>query len=229
VATCRQITNLALRKMGRLGAGRDARTVDATDALEALQSMYVSWIGSGASGRLCDITPTGTSYVARGNERIWRQDSTTLDVTLPELVSYEAKCDFGQERVGYYGTVVTIETIGGETVVTVDAAQPIAQYAVTPRDLSAVVISDAVGGVTSSWLYDGHIKKWEQIDQLQLDGESPRSTADREGLAALLALELADSYGVDIGPATVRQANRYSVAMTSRYGMRREATAGVYM
>lgn len=229
MATCRQITNLALRKMGRLGAGREARTTDAADALEALQSMYVSWIGSGASGRLEDITPTGTSYVARGNERIWRQDSTTLDVTLPELVNYDAYCDYGRERVGYYGTVVTIETIGGETVVTVEAAQPIAQYAVTPRDMSAVVISDAVGGLTSSWLYDAHIKKWEQIDQLQLDDEAPRSTADREGLSALLAMELADSYGVDILPGTQRQAARYSVAMTARYGMRREAAAGVYM
>jgi hypothetical protein len=149
-------------------------------------------------------------------------------VTLPELVTYEATPDYGHERVGYYGTVVTVETIGDETVVTIEPGQPIG-YATTPRDLSAVVISDATGGMTSSWLYDGHIKKWEQIDQLQLDDEAPRSTADREGLAALLALELADSYGIDIGPATVRQANRYSVAMTSRYGMRREATAGVYM
>lgn len=83
---CRSIVNGALRKIGRLGAGREPRAVDSTDTLAALQGMYFSWIATGAFGRLQDVIPV-TDYVARCGERIFRNQSQVSSITLPETVS----------------------------------------------------------------------------------------------------------------------------------------------
>jgi len=225
VSTARVIVNSALRKLGRLAAGREARLADAQDTLEALRGLYSSWIAGGACGRLRDVVPTGTNYTTPGNERIYRTGPDPLSVTLPELVSEGWRDDFGHERHGgNFGTIITISQIGDEVTVVVEAAQPIGHCVVTPRDMSAVVISDEVGGQTQSWLYDGNIKKWQSIDNLTLDDDAPRSSADPEGLAALLALEMADKFGIDISPFTMRAANRFNTALSMRLGMRREST-----
>ena len=71
--------------MGTLASGREARTVDRDDAFTALAAMYRSWINSGAFGRLSDVTPTA-DYVAGENQRIFRNSSATLEITLPETV-----------------------------------------------------------------------------------------------------------------------------------------------
>lgn len=230
MATARQITNSALRKIGRLGGGREPRLSDQTDVLAALQGIYTSWIASGAFGRLTDVVPTGTSYVARGNERILRTSEAQMSVTLPELVSDGWVEDYGRPRQGYYGTVITVDTDETTGVVTVDVqpGQPISS-AQTPRDGWAVVIADREGGQVGSWLYDGTAKRWERLDLLQLDSQAPRSLADPEGLSAVLALEIADTFGAEVGPTTQMQAARFKQAMTHRYGMRREPVCGSYI
>lgn len=227
MATCRAIVNGALRKLGRLGAGREPRTADTTDALAALQGLYGSWIASGASCRLEDVVPTGTTYTARGGERIIRTSESELSVSLPEFVSNEWVSDYGHDHRGYYGTIITVSTVGNETIIDVQAAQPMGCIT-PPRDGSPVVITDRDGGQTASWLYDGTIKRWQRLDALQLDQEAPRSAADPEGLSAHLALEIADTFGAEVGPTTLRQASRFQVAMTQRFGMRRQAVPGVY-
>lgn len=229
MATARQITNSALRKIGRLGGGREPRLSDQTDVLAALQGMYTAWIAAGSFGRLEDVVPTGTSYVARGNERILRISESQMSVTLPELVDESSFQDYGRERTGYYGTVVTVDTDETTGVVTVDVqpGQPL-NYSVTPRDGSPVVIADREGGQVGSWLYDGTAKRWERLDMLQLDSQAPRSLADPDGLSALLALEIADTFGAEVGPTTQLQAARYRMAMTHRFGMRQDGVAGVY-
>lgn len=230
MATARAIVNGALRKLGRLGGGREPRTADQTDALAALQGMYTSWIASGAFGRLQDVVPTGTSYVARGNERILRTSEATMSVTLPELVSDGWVEDYGRPRQGYYGTLITVDTDEDTGAITVDVqpGQPLS-YAQPPRDGWAVVIADREGGQVGSWLYDGTAKRWERLDMLQLDAQAPRSLADPEGLSAVLALELADTFGAEVGPTTQMQAARFKQAMTHRYGMRREPVCGSYI
>ncbi|MCW2763387.1 MAG: hypothetical protein JWR85_3588 [Marmoricola sp.] len=229
MALCRVIVNSALRKLGRLGAGREPRTADAADTLEALRGMYSSWIASGALGRLQDVVPTGTNYTAMGGDRIYRQSAATLSVTLPELVSEASGGDYGDghRAARYYGTIVTISTVGGVVTVDVQPAQPIG-YATPPRDGAPVVISDAIGGQTLSWIYDGTAKQWQPIKDLRLEDDAPRSSADPEGLAAMLALEVADKFGIDVSPFTMRAAARFQTALTSRLGMRREAVAGNY-
>lgn len=225
MSDARFVCNLALRKLGVLGGGRDARPTDLNDTLDALRSMYSSWVASGAFGRLRDVVPQGETYMARGGERLYCQD--TMTVTLPELVSECQRGDYGREDVRYYGTIITITTVNGITTTTSEPAQPIS-YAQTPRDGSVVVISDRDGGQTLTWIYDGTIKKWQSIEDMQMDSEAPRSAADTQGLAACLAIEISDQFGSDVAPQTVAAAGRFKTAMVARFGMRREETAGVY-
>ena len=227
MATCRHIVNSALRKLGRLGAGREPRVADQTDTLAALQGLYGSWIAAGTLGRVLDVVPTGTTYTASGNERIYRTSPATLTVELPELLSNERIGDYGHERPAYYGSVITITTVDGITTVDVRASQPVG-CVTPPRDGAVVMISDQVGGQTSAWIYDGTIKRWQATHTLQLDNEAPRSAADPEGLSALLALEVADTFGAEVGAGTMRQANRFNVALAQRFGMRAEHIQGVY-
>ncbi len=229
--TCRWVVNSALRKCGVLAAGREPRLADQTDALEALRGLYQGWIASGAFGRLQDVVPTGTNYVAHGHERIFRTEPDILSVTLPTLVSDGWISDYGygdrRWRTGYYGTIITIETVSGDTTVTVETGQPIGA-ATTPRDGAPVIISDQIGGMTAAWLYDGTTKMWEAINNLDEDNDAPRSQSDPEGLAACLAMEIAADYGSDLSAATVMQARRYMQALTHRYGMRRETGVSAY-
>jgi hypothetical protein len=228
MATCRFIVNSALQKLGVLGAGREARTADATDALAALQGLYGSWIASGAFGRLEDITPIGDTFTASGNQRIIRT-GPSLEVLLPEYVADGWVNDYGNERRGYYGTTVKITTQGDNIIVDVEGTQPMA-CAVPPRDGSVVIITDREGGQTATWLYEGTLKAWQGVERLTLEDEAPRSFADPQGLAAMVALEIADAYGDagTLGPSTQMQAARYRQALTTRFGMRRETIMGMY-
>lgn len=210
MATARHIVNGALRKLGRLGAGREPRVADQTDALAALQGLYSSWVVAGALGRLTDVMPL-TDYTAGENQRIMR-DRTTVTVTLPDAVpAFSNPLPYNLERDTYAarGQVVDCN------------ARP-------PRDAAVVQIMDTNGGEVETWLYDGTQRQWVRIDRLQLDEEAPRSADDPEGLSAMLALELADTFGAEIGAATARQAQRYQFSLTQRLSTPRQAVPGVY-
>lgn len=210
MATCRNIVNRALRKLGRLGAGREPRTADQTDALAALQGLYTSWIAAGAFGRLSDVTPL-TNYTAGENERIVRTEATII-ITLPEVVrAYRDPQPYNRERDTY---ATNYEAVDGNN-------RP-------PRSGAVVQIKDRAGGNVETWVYDGTSREWIAIESLQLDNEAPRSTDDPEGLSAMLATELADTFGADLGPTTLNQAKRFTMAMTCDFSRPRETTMGVF-
>jgi hypothetical protein len=222
MATCRVIVNAALRKLGVLGAGREPRDVDGQDAFDALRAMYRAMINAGAFGRLCDVIPTGDSYTAKGMERIFRNSDATLSVTLPETVN---DTPFGCR---YYGTVITVETVGSETIVTVETAQPVG-CVTTPRDCSVVVISDAFAGTTSDFIYDGHTKRWQSLYDLTVDSEAPLSFRDEQGLASLLATTIADQFGGEISQPTISAARIFQSSLTNRSSMPSPISAGIFM
>ncbi len=224
MATCHWTVQTALKKLGVVGSGRDARPADFNDTFDALKGMYGAWIASGAMGRLRDVAPTGSRYVAYGGERVYRTSPDTLEVALPELVQAGCFNDYGHD---WWGTIVTLGSDSDQTLVTTTTNQPVG-YAVPPRDGAVVMISDAVGGQTQFWLYDGTAKKWQGVHLIDANDEAPRSTADPQGLAAMLAIEVCDQFGVEPTGGTLAQANRFKVAMTSAFGMRREQVSGVY-
>jgi hypothetical protein len=224
MATCRVIVNAALRKLGVLGAGREPRDVDGQDAFDALRAMYRAMINAGAFGRLCDVIPTGDSYTAKGMERIFRNSDATLSVTLPETVN---DTPFGCR---YYGTVITVETVGSETIVTVETAQPVG-CVTTPRDCSVVVISRTPSAARPrDFIYDGHQKRWQSL--YDLDGRQQRRrcrSAMSRGLASLLATTIADQFGGSLTQPTVSAARIFQSSLTNRYSTPSPISAGIFM
>lgn len=211
MASVSSVINRALRKLGKLGAGRDARTNDAQDALDVLRGLYTSWIISGAFGRLSDVVVSG-DFTAYENQRIVRPIGVTAEITLPDFVSmYCEPLPYNLERDQYAGLYENV----------VGTSRP-------PRDGAVVVVIDQETGTIANWIYDGTVKIWRQIDTLGLTDEAPMSAADPEGLAACLAVECADQFGADPSPFTTRAAVRFYTAMTSRFSMPRQVAQGSY-
>lgn len=208
MATARDIVNGALRKIGKLAGGREPRTQDSTDALEALRGLYRQLINSGAFGRLRDVVPTGAAYTAGENERVFRNSDVTLSITLPELVRRDTPCGslpYDEEETYYPNGVID------------NAMRP-------PRDCSVVVISDAFTAQTVEYIYDGQQKLWTPVDGIELDSVAPLSARDPEGLKGLLAMQIVDEFGGQLGEMTTRQALNYQTALISRYSS--SATVG---
>lgn len=207
----RDVINIALRKLGRLGSGREPRQADQQDALEAFRGLYSSWIASGAFGRLSDVIPK-TNYTAGENERVFRTQDATLEITLPETVSQNNwPLPYNLERDTYQGNYEG--AIGN---------------ARTPRDGSVVVISDSFTGLTLSFIYDTATQAWQNVSELQLSDNAPRSASDPMGLASCLAIEISDQFSGELQPATLQQAARYAQAATHRYSMPRATSYGSY-
>jgi hypothetical protein len=227
VATVRFIVNSALRKLGRLGAGREPRVADQTDTLAALQGLYGAWIAAGSFGRL-NAAVILDDYCARPNEHILRHSEAAQRVILP---GFEWCHDFSRNEVDPIldGNGGAILDSNGQSIL----ADPIVERATyehrhPPRDGAVVMISDEITGNTQAYLYEGATKRWQSVNMLQLDQQAPRSSADPGGLAASLALEVADTFGAEVGQATIRQANRFIAAMVQRFSETRRESAGVY-
>src|SRR5690606_38356892 len=199
--SCRDIVNGALRKIGKLAGGREPRTQDSQDALEALRGLYRQLINSGAFGRLRDVVPTGSEYTAGVNERIFRNSDATSEIKLPELVRRDIPCGPlpYDDEPGYYpdGKID-------------NAMRP-------PRDCAVVVISDAFCGQTFEYIYDGQQRLWVSLYGLELESAAPLSLRDPEGLKSLLATQIVDEFGGQLGEMTVRQAMNFQTALITRF------------
>lgn len=198
-ASCRDIVNGALRKIGKLAGGREPRVQDSTDALDSLRALYSYLVNSGAFGRMIDVVPTGTSYVAGENERIFRNSSDTLDITLPELVRVDCNPRSYPEEQPVYST------------------DPVNSGMRPPRDCAFVAINDAFTAQTVEYLYDGQLKLWTPLKGLTLDDAAPLAERDADGLKCFLATRINDDFGGTVGDMTVRQAAHFMQSLTVRY------------
>lgn len=212
MATCSSIINRALRKIGRLGAGRDARTNDAQDALDVLRGLYTSWITSGALGRMADVVVSGDVTAGEG-QRIVRPIGVSSEVTLPETIS-----SFTAYPPPPYGSVWPYTVL-------YEGVDPNVR---PPADGTAVSVVDQETGTAAYWIYDGSLKLWAQIDTLGLTDTAPMSSTDPEGLAAVLAIECADQFGADVSPITARASGRFMWALTNKASMPRAIGQGAY-
>lgn len=209
MATCRAIVNGALRKLGKLAAGREARDADRDDALEALRGLYRFLITSGAFGRLRDVVPTGVDYVAGENERIFRNDDATLTIDLPELVRRDCSPRHYDDECAC-------------------PSNDVARDMRPPRDCAVVVVSDAFTGITVHYIYEGQLRLWQSIDGLDIDDVAPLSTRDAEGLKALLSTRLVDEFGGAIGDTTLQLAGMFQTNLTTGFSAPREMSHSEY-
>lgn len=184
-STVQQIINRALGKLGIIEAGGTPTTNDQALALQALKAVYRRLITTGVFGDLIDVIPQMTAYTAGENERIVHDGSVT--VTLPtELPLFVFGNDYG---------MVTYSSDNGQV-------RP-------PRDGSIVTVSNTSTGVTTDSIYDGQIKQWISIEGLTATSVAPMSQRDENGLACLLALDLADEFGQQITATMTNAAALY--------------------
>ncbi len=191
---CRDVVNGALRKLGRLGAGREPRVADQTDALTALKGVYTSFIAAGTFGRINDVAPLGVEFTADRAWHVYRESDATLTVTLPENQVYDEDLGDAAEYGSRWVPPAYSASLGGRA----------------PRDGTVVRITDDVTGITKDFLFDGDYRAWVSIGDLQLDDEAPLSRRNAEGLRGYLATQVADEFGADVGPSTIMLAKQFA-------------------
>lgn len=78
-----------------------------------------------------------------------------------------------------------------------------------PLDLACIQLNEGAG-------WETHISDrgtWVQVDSLTLNSDSPLADRNAEGLAAMLATELADMFGGEITPSTDRKSRLFRSQM----------------
>lgn len=198
---CRDVVKGALRKLGRLAAGREPRPADLQDGMEALRGLYRQWISLGTFGALRDVIPTGTEYTAGENERVFRNGAGAINVTLPDTVldnCFGDPCDYGSRWVPPGRDARN------------RASRPV-------RDCSIVVIQDQATGITLEFLYDGNAGGWIQLAELTDTDTAPLSFRDPQGLQAALAVAIEGEFGGNLTAGTIRQAQMLNYALTHRF------------
>ena len=203
--TNRDIITSALKKLGVLRAGGSASDGAATDALSSLSSYYQELITNGTCGRVRNI-PISRSFDGNSgvNQHInvLTEDSVVID--LPSVVPYDYWNTWRPWRDYGWGLNIPFGGDDGDNV---------------PPDKSVVRITSEFNSDRATYIYDGTIQRWMRIDELTLDDEAPLSARNSDGLAAVLALRLADQYGDTlISQATPMAANRYKMALVMNYG-----------
>ena len=86
-----------------------------------------------------------------------------------------------------------------------------------PLSGAVIVIADTFSGVTATHIYDGELRRWLIIETLDRTAVAPLAERDVNGLASLLALELADEYGQEPGPVTTGSALRFQASLAADF------------
>jgi hypothetical protein len=189
------VSELALGKLGIVGAGETPEAADLSLAVQSLKSYYQKLINAGAFGALIDVIPSTTDYEAGENERIVHDGSVT--VTLPVQLPL-------QYQSSDYGWVSYSTDIG--------LVRP-------PRDLSVISIVDTESGDIEDYLYDNRLRSWIDVNSLVAGDTAPLSHRDENGLACALALRIADSFGQQSTESMARAATRFEEALCNQWSV----------
>lgn len=203
--TCRDIIRSALKKLGIIRAGGQPKASDADDALLSLASFYMECITQGTFGRVFNVQMSQAGTVTAGGNQhfnILTEDVVTVD--LP--ASLPANCWDNWRPCRDYGWGLNIPVAADENVV-------------VPRDKSVVMVTSQYDAtVRATYIYDSTVQQWLRIDTLDLNSEAPLSARSPDGLAAVLAMRIADEYGTPPTSLTVQAAGRYKTALVSNFG-----------
>ena len=95
-----------------------------------------------------------------------------------------------------------------------------------PYEMAFVEVIDPVLVSVTRYLYSAG--SWVLISGLTLTGEAPLSHRGRAGLAACLALALAEEFGAQAGGGVMRQAASFKTGLAMKYGADATRTAPDY-
>lgn len=90
-----------------------------------------------------------------------------------------------------------------------------------PYMLSVIEVIDTTNELATTYVYDR--MKWHEIENLELTDEAPLASYGQHGLAAQLAIAIADDFGVEVSASTARKASQFMTAVRTA----RTAPAGL--
>jgi len=142
---------------------------------------------------------------------------------------------------GMFGRLADVETAGdyeagaGERIrltetgtVTIPTSFDDGGTSYPPYDMTYIEVIDTVLESVTRYLYDAGQGTWVEIGALTLDDEAPLATKGRGGLAACLAVAIAEEYGESVGPAVMRQAASFKTGLALKFGGDAPRTAPDY-
>jgi len=173
----------AMKKLHVLASGDDPSSSEASDCMDALQSLIVEMVGQGTFGKLRDVLATA-DYTARENDRIQASDGVTI--TLPTVIT-PSDCGYwgGSDWAAWYGFPF-------------NKPRP-------PRDRSVVVVITDNVPVYNVWCT--YLNKWVVVNSLAQTDNFPFAQYLEDGFKAILAERVADDFATQAGPS-VQQAAR---------------------
>ena len=80
-----------------------------------------------------------------------------------------------------------------------------------PADLAAIQYNENDGDGWQTWISDRG--DWVRIDDLSDDDTAPFATRNQDGLSALVAMELAPTFGKELSPGDLMKARRFKAQM----------------
>jgi hypothetical protein len=223
--TCRDVVVAALRRPGIVAAGGEPDSAMADEAMGHLQNLYMELLAQGVFGRMRDVRVTESTYTALEQDRISIPSSTTTTVTLPQTVTQEWVPDAGG-FVSDYGFIAGGETGYLQTV----SARP-------PRDQAAVVVVNICcedpDEAVNAYVYDATMAKWfglnrndDGTEPLGLNHLAPLAFRYRGPLTALLAVRLADAYGMPVSDGLKSEAAFANSTLSHKWDRPRRQVVG---
>jgi len=97
-----------------------------------------------------------------------------------------------------------------------------------PRDASVISITDEFSNTTLDYIYEAGTRTWVPLDGLTLTSPALFARRDPNGLACMLAIELADEYGQQPSEIIARNAARWQMTLTYNWAQEDAPTRGVY-
>lgn len=107
-------------------------------------------------------------------------------------------------------------TATGSAVITIPTSFEIDGEDYPPYDTAFIEVIDTVATTVSRYIYESGA--WVAIGNLTLDSTAPLAGKGRGGLAACLALTLAEEFGGEIGPGLARQAGSFKTGLSMKQG-----------
>jgi hypothetical protein len=95
-------------------------------------------------------------------------------------------------------------------------------------DPSVICAVDPTTNQVDEYLFDGRLQKWITVDDLDLTSPAPLAHRDPAGLAAYLAIELADEYGQTPTEITLRAAASWLASVTQNWSAEDISAPGTY-
>lgn len=197
MATNLDIIKRAMKKLHVLPSGQDPTSAQASDGMDALQSLIVELIGQGSLGRLNDVLAT-SDYEAREWERVTHTSSQTI--TLPTEIS-ASSCAYDYGFSGGYPDYAVSNNYSG--------TRP-------PMDRAPIVTINKTTNVARYNIYRAYTGEWVEVLDLDDQDDFPLADYLEDGFAALLAERMVDDYDGTLGAETKRQANACRMMLATK-------------